>query len=53
MSHTFGYYPRTLFEFSDSTLNYLLNELTLWSSELKDKSNIQNYKMTLTQDCLN
>ena len=34
VTHSFGYYGRVEFEFSESTLNYLLNELKMWSAEL-------------------
>ena len=33
-SHALGFYSKTKFEFSDVTLQYMLNELKLWSSEL-------------------
>lgn len=35
LSHAVGHQIVTKFEFSDNTLSYLLNELKLWSSELR------------------
>lgn len=36
ISHVLGFQALTLYEFSDSTLNYLLNELKIWSSEVRE-----------------
>ena len=35
ISHVFGHQTITHYEFSDKTLMYLLNELKLWSSEVR------------------
>jgi hypothetical protein len=35
VSHALGFQMMTLYEFSDNTLSYLLNELKLWSSEIR------------------
>lgn len=53
ISHVLGHQAITLYEFSDSTLNYLLNELKLWSSEVRDQEVKQKYRLTFTKDCLN
>lgn len=53
VSHAFGFYSKTHFEFSDVTLQYMLNELKLWSSELAGQPKKQKYTITMTQDCLN
>jgi len=53
VSHAFGYHAMIQYEFSDSTLSYLLNELKLWSSEVRGKDVPQKYTMTLTHECLN
>lgn len=53
ISHVFGFQALTLYEFSDSTLNYLLNELKIWSSEVREEGPRQKYRLTFTKDCLN
>lgn len=35
ISHVFGFHKKVLFEFSDNSLIYLLNELKIWSSEVR------------------
>ena len=53
LSHVFGFQKQVLFEFNDSTLGYLLNELNLWSSEIRGQQDIQRYHLIFTKDCLN
>ena len=53
MSHVFGFQMVTLFEFSDNTMMYLLNELKLWSSEIRDKNKRQRYRLIFNKNCLN
>ena len=40
------------FEFSDITLTQLLNELKMWSSELVDQVQLQQYLMVFGKNCL-
>ena len=35
ISHVFGFRMLTLYEFSDNTLTYLLNELIIWNNEIR------------------
>lgn len=35
ISHALGVQKQILFEFSDNSLTYLLNELKIWSSEVR------------------
>lgn len=53
VSHVFGFQQLVLYEFSDSTLNYLLNELKLWSSEINGETMEHKHTLTFTKDCLN
>ena len=53
VSHMVGFQQGTPFEFSDNTLNYLLNELKLWSSEIGANQLDQRCRLTLTKECLN
>lgn len=53
LSHVFGVQKLTQYEFSDSTLSYLLNELKLWSSEVRGQQDRQRYHLIFTKDCLN
>lgn len=34
VTHVFGYYQKTPFEFSETTITYLLEELKMWSSSM-------------------
>jgi hypothetical protein len=52
ISHVLGFQALTLYEFSDSTLNYLLNELKIWSTEVRDQGPRQKYRLVFTKDCL-
>lgn len=40
ISHALGHQIVTQYEFSDNTLMYLLNELKLWSSEVRGQKQI-------------
>jgi hypothetical protein len=42
-----------VFEFSDNTMSYLLNELNLWSSEIRDQSDKHRYRLIFNKNCLN
>lgn len=54
ISHVFGFQMITQYEFSDNTLSYLLNELTLWSSEMRGQVNPHaNYRLIFSKHCLN
>ena len=48
-----GVYTQVNFEFTDWTLNYLLDELMLWSSELNGLQMDEKYFLIITQDSLN
>lgn len=52
-SHAFGFQKRILFEFSDNSLIYLLNELKIWSSEVRGQPQKQRYHLVFTKNCLN
>lgn len=53
ISHALGHQIVTQYEFSDNTLMYLLNELKLWSSEVRGQKQKQRYRLIFTKDCLN
>lgn len=47
LTHVLGYYGKIEFEFNETTLNYLQNELQMWSAELNHKDQEQKYYITL------
>ena len=53
LTKTLGVYTQVNFEFTDWTLNYLLDELMLWSSELNGLQMDEKYFLIITQDSLN
>jgi hypothetical protein len=53
LTKVLGVYPTISFEFSDWTLNYLLDELILWSSELNGQKMETRYNLIITPDSLN
>jgi len=53
LTHVLGVQLVAPYEFTDKTLNYLLNEFKLWSSELGDKNQHERYHLIFTKDCLN
>lgn len=53
VSHALGFQMFTQYEFSDNTLSYLLNELKLWSSEIRGQGQKVKYRLIFTKDCLN
>jgi len=53
LTKALGVYTQVNFEFTDWTLNYLLDELMLWSSELNGLQMDEKYFLIITQDSLN
>lgn len=53
VTHAMGFQMVTRYEFSDNTLNYLLNELMLWSSEIRGQPQKSKQRLIFTKDCLN
>lgn len=52
LSKVFGIFSEATFEFTDWTLNYLLDELILWNSEMNGQEMPQKYNMIMTYDSL-
>lgn len=53
VTHVLGHSLPMKYEFSDSTLTYLLNELLIWNSELKGERVKQERILTFSSNCLN
>lgn len=52
VTQAFGYYGKIPFEFSETTVSYLLNEMKMWSSELNNKGKEQKHTLILSEDCI-